>query len=148
MFEEVLEQLEAIPDPESEEGKKRLLEIAESLRKRRLEFEPVREKLAAITRELGGSLHGRGPKMESAEAEEFVGGVIQYFPRANLSINTSRSSALVLALRGNAAITPAQVDHHRQSLSGLVDYTIADCREKWSAVCTAYARLQIAVRGA
>jgi hypothetical protein len=57
MFEEVLEELEAIPDPESEEGKKRLLEIAESLRKRRLEFEPVREKLAAITRELGGSLH-------------------------------------------------------------------------------------------
>ena len=148
IFEEVQEQLTAIPDPGSEEGKKKLLEIAETLRRRRLEFEPVREKLTAMTRELGGSVYGKGPKLESPEAEEFVAGVIQYFPRANMVANTSRASALVMAIRGGAAITAAQVDRYGRSLPELVAFHIKDCRDRWSAVCDSYAKLKTAVRRA
>lgn len=146
IFEEVQEQLAAIPDLGSEAGKKRLLEIAESLRQRRLEFEPVREKLAAMTRELSGGLYGQRPKMASPEAEEFVAGVLQYFPRAELGTHKSRSSVLLMALRGSAAITSAQVDRFGRSLPELVESTIADCRQRWSAVCDSYARLKNAVR--
>jgi hypothetical protein len=147
IFEEVQEQLATIPDLTSDDGKKRLLEIAESLRQRRLEFEPVREKLAAMTRELGGGLYGKGPKMKSPEAQEFVAVVLQYFPRANLTTHTSRSSALVEALRGGAAITPTQVDSYGRGLPELVESTIQDCRERWSAVCGSYAKLKIAISG-
>lgn len=146
LFEDVQEQLALIPDLNSEDGKKRLLEVAESLRRQRLEFEPVREKLAAMSRELGGGLYGAGPKMESPAAQEFVGSVFKYFPQANFTDRASRSSALVVALRGAATIIPAQIEHNGRYLPELIESTIRDCREKWSAVCESYARLKIAVR--
>ena len=148
MFEGVEEQLKALPDLDSEDGKRGLREIAESLRRRRLEFEPVREKLAALTRELGGGLHGLPPKIGPAEAQEFVASVIQYFPVGNITNRSSRSTVLVMALRGAAEITPAQVDRYGQSLPELVTSTMNDCREKWSSVCDSYAKLKIAVRAA
>ncbi len=148
MFEEVQEKLAAIPDLTTEDGKKKLREIAESLRRQRLEFEPVREKLAALTRELGGGLYGPALRIDPPEAQEFVASVVQYFPSGNITTRMSRSSVLVTALRGAAEITAAQVEHYGQGLPELVTSTVNDCREKWSSVCDSYAKLKIVVRAA
>lgn len=148
MFEEVQDKLAAIPDLTVEDGKNRLREIAESLRRQRLQFEPVRVKLAALTRELGGGLFGQAPKIDPPEAREFVTSVIRYFPVGNITVGSSRSSVLVAALRGAAEITSEQVERYGQGLPELVTSTINDCREKWSSVCDSYARLKIVLRTA
>ena len=146
MFEEVERQLAAIPDFYSESGRMRLLEIASSLQKRRLEFEPVRVKLIAIARELEPTIAGPGKEMEPVEARDFVASVLQYFPRAKFVAITTRSSGLLRALREKAAITPLQIEHSGSSLRHIVEHTIADCRERWSIVCECFAKLQLAVR--
>src|SRR5579859_335932 len=102
MFEAVQRQLEAIPDETDESGRKLLLEIAESLQKRRLEFEPVRVKLLAIGRELEPMITGTQKEMEPREARDFVASVLQYFPRAKFVARTTRSASLVHALREKA----------------------------------------------
>jgi hypothetical protein len=110
MFEDVQQQLIAIPNLDNDDGRKRLLEVAETLRQRRLEFEPVRQKLGAMTRELSTDASKLSRTMDSKEAEAFVVSVLEYFPRAELGDQSSRSSALIEALREGAAINPAQVN--------------------------------------
>jgi hypothetical protein len=148
MFEDVRAELTATGILSGEARQHKLLEIAESLRRQRLEFEPVRDKLTALTRELRSGIYAGSLSFECPEADEFVAAILQYFPRADLSTRTSRSSVLLVAIQTGAIITAAQVTRDGKSLPELVDATIEDCRQKWQSVCDAYAKLKLAVRAA
>lgn len=145
MFEGVDAQLAAIPDLESRPGRIRLREIAESLRQQRLEFEPVRVKLAAMNHELGQLIYGTDPKLDNPSVKEFVASVLRYLPRGNVSGRTTRASALVRALQGALAITPEQIDEEGEDLRELVSSTVEECRENWHSVAAAHATLKLAL---
>jgi hypothetical protein len=151
MFEHVRGEL---PDPseiDTPAGRQKLKEVAEALRRRRLEFEPVRTELNGLIREIQGSRYGAQRNLFSGEAQEFLDAVIAYFPEGYLkgTRDASRATALYAAIRSGAdSITTAQIQRDGSTLPELVDDTITDCRQRWSVVCEKFAALRLAVRAA
>lgn len=148
MFEQVREELDAIGAPSSSEGRRHLLEIAERLRRRRLEFEPVRQKLSALCVELGTTLYERKVSLGSDQIDQFIAAVIRYFPTARIVATKSRATTLLAAIQGAAAVTPEQIDRDGKSLPELVQSTIDDCRDRWQDVCNSHAKLTLAIKTA
>jgi hypothetical protein len=144
MFIDVQRQLE-VQDVGIAEDRQRLHAAAETLRVNRLQFEPVRQKLTALSRELANR---KGLKLGPPEADEFVRSVIEYFPQGDLGDGLSRSSALVVVLRSVAAIDADQLSRHAKGMPALVAATIRNCSEKWVQVCERHASLKAAVLAA
>lgn len=151
IFEDVRGALPAHSEMDTPAGRQKLKEIAESLRLRRLEFEPVRTQLSAMIRSIQGSRYGARHKLFSGEAQEFIDAVIEYFPEGYLNgtRNASRATALYAAIRSSAdSITTAQIQRDGATLPELIDDTINDCRQRWSVVCERFAALRLAARAA
>lgn len=108
-------------------AQRRMKAAKEQLRKRRLEFEPVREKVRIIANQLEKT---RLSKDENA----FVQAVVRYLPSARLSLPHSAATSVIEYL--NSDITPAQFDT-------MINRTMQAHRNAWSDVSEAYATLKI-----
>lgn len=148
IFEQVRQELPATNDLETASGRQELLQVAESLRQKRLEFEPVRSHLSAMIRTLQGSRYGAHKKLFSGEAQEFLDSVIAYFPEGYLkgARSASRATTLYAAIRSGAeSISLPQIEQDGATLPMLVDDTIRDCQQHWDTVCERFAALRLAI---
>jgi len=133
MFEETLQDLR-----NSEKG---IIQIADRLRQRRLEFEPVRVKLRALSRSLQEIKGGKPYK-------DFVWSVIVYFPRGELLKDPSGATRILDALEKWNEETNLlgpngkEIKQPREELITIVETTISAHRLSWSLVCESYARLR------
>ncbi len=148
MFEDALAQLMAIEDSTTTLGRQKLAAAAEALRHRRLEFEPVRAKIMAMSAEMGRSIADGSSNWGCREAEQFVRDTMEYLPRGNLGDGKSRATTLLALLYGASVLTPDQMHRHGAGLPPLIRATIDECRSKWDRVCVSYAQLKTAVREA
>lgn len=108
---------------------KKIAKAKEELRKRRLEFEPVREKIRLVADQLAR-------QKLSVEEAEFVNAVLQYFPSGEPSLPHSSATTLLNFLERD--LTAEQIDM-------LVTRTIESHKRRWSDVCTTFASLRIVV---
>ena len=117
------------PGRGSKEYEKRLEDAINEIKKRRLEFEPVRSKVRTITKKLGKKTF---PKEET----KFIKSVLAYFPTADPKVLTSSASNILEYL-----------DEHPNELqlAGVIGDTIHRHKESWSDVCEAYAELKIKI---
>jgi hypothetical protein len=151
MFEQVLGELPMPDELGTPEARRALLAAAEKLRLRRLEFEPVRVKVAAVAREtLGGRFAGTRKVVFAPEADAFLRAVVDYFPSGYVQGGsaTSDATSLMVALRMSAnPIAPAEIERHGDTLSAMVSATLLESRGRWRIVCDRYAALRAAVAG-
>src|SRR5262245_5997246 len=148
MFDEVLRSLPDVGPTPTDEQRAQLRANAERLRQQRIEFEPVRAKLGAMTRQVLGGRYGGRRKELSPEADAFLEAVVDYFPTGYVVSKSASSLAtsLYAALRASAEpIGDADVAVHGALLPALVRETLDDCRDRWRVVCERHATLQIAV---
>ncbi|RKI50936.1 hypothetical protein D7X55_35115 [Corallococcus sp. AB049A] len=147
MFEELGRQLPSPLEMNDEAGKRQLLRTAEQLRQRRILFEPVREKVSALKRELFGTVANPRTLGFSAEIDDAVRAMLDYLPDGVPSDGEgSRATALYMAIRESAvAISLPQVNAHGATLPDVVAFTVNDCRQKWDVVCEKFVRLQVMV---
>jgi hypothetical protein len=108
---------------------KRVQKAKETLRLKRIQFEPVRQKLAVMGRELAHH------KLK-ADEKAFVEALLRYFPTGEPSVPQSSATAVLSYL--NSDLKPEQIDL-------LVEKTLQRHRNAWSDVCTTYAKLEAAV---
>jgi hypothetical protein len=108
---------------------KRVAKAKQQLRKNRLDFEPVRENIRVIAKQLAMR------KLPNEETE-FVKAVLQYFPSGEPLLPHSSASTLLEFLEQD--LTGSAIDM-------LVLRTIESHKRRWSDVCTAFASLRIAV---
>lgn len=108
---------------------KRIVKAKEQLRTNRLEFEPVREKIRVIARQLAKQ---KLPDEESA----FVRAVLEYFPSGEPLLPHSAATTLLKFLERDLAASAIDL---------LVMKTVESHKHRWSDVCTTFASLKIAV---
>jgi hypothetical protein len=110
---------------------KRIAKAKEQLQKNRLEFEPIRENIRVVARQLA-------KRNLPGEETEFVSAVLQYFPSGEPLLPHSSATTLLKFLGRD--LTGSAIDM-------LVIRTIESHKRRWSDVCTAFASLKIAVAG-
>jgi len=99
------------------------------LRKRRLEFGPVRQKTRGVSDGLAAQELGD-------EEKDFVEAVVRYFPSGEPSLPQSSASAVLAYL--DRDLKPEDIDL-------LISKTIQRHVAAWSDVCTSFGRLKVAV---
>ena len=108
---------------------KRVAKAKKQLQKNRLEFEPIRENIRVVARQLAKqNLPG--------EETEFVSAVLHYFPSGEPLLPHSSATTLLKFLGRD--LTGNAIDM-------LLIKTIESHQRRWSDVCTAFASLKIAV---
>ena len=118
------------PEEGSEKYVKRLENAKNEIKKRRLEFEPVRAKVRIIAKSLD---ENKFPEEET----NFIRSVLEYFPTADpISPNSATRNIIdyldTMASRSN-------------EVRWVIDEVIQDHKESWSNVCEAYAVLKIKI---
>ena len=101
----------------------------EELRQRRVEFEPIRQKIGQMAR-------GLAQKKLGPEEKKFVAAVMNYLPSGEPSLPQSAATTVLKYLEGE--VTPEEIDM-------LLLKTLQRHRNAWSDVCTAFAALKVAV---
>lgn len=127
MFEQLQVFRGAIPEDDSE-IQRRLQSSKTQLHQRRIEFEPVRQKVRALVATIA---HRKLP----VEERRFVDAVLRYFPSADPSLPQSAATTVLEYLERAA---PAELDL-------LIDATLQRHRNAWSDVCSEYAALRITI---
>lgn len=127
----MFEQLRVLADtrPSASTLEKRVNNAKAQLREKRIEFEPVRQKIRTISGQLA-------KKKLQSEERQFVDAVVRYLPSGEPSL--PRSSARTLLLYLDQDLTPAEIDM-------MLLKTIERHRNAWSDVCIAFASLKVTV---
>jgi hypothetical protein len=139
----------ALPSPvdATPEAVQKRLEVAEALRQKRVVFEPVRQKIRSLRRELIGTAAEPRALGISPEVDAVVRAMLEYLPDGMPRLGAgSRATVLYTAIRESAAtiqLNAAEV--HGTSLDEIISETILDCRLRWSLVTEAMARFQLAL---
>jgi hypothetical protein len=150
MFSDVAAKLpgEATP-PESRATA--VAEAANELRRKRLEFEPVRRQTEAFAKKIFGGRFGKQREFKTPEADAFLRSVVDYlFPAGYLTTASAESRATTLygAIRAGGKEIRAQdvaAPGQDRLLSELMEATIRDTQERWQRVSDAYAELKLKV---
>jgi len=129
--------------PGSREFNQRMHKAAEYLGKRRIEFEPVRDKLRALAKSM---------KSTDLPAEEraFVESVYLYFPSIDSIVRKSASRELQETIRYHSNEKQADnpedywLPNHTHEIQAGIENLLDELKYKWSDVCEAYVRLKIA----
>ena len=113
---------------DSAEVQRRLRHAKAELREKRLEFEPVRQKVKAFANALA-------TKDLPAEERRFIDAVLRYFPSGNTAVPHSAATTVLEYLD---RVAPEDLDL-------LLDATIQRHRNAWSDVCEEYAVLKVRI---
>jgi hypothetical protein len=112
------------------------------VRQARLEFEPVRTKLKALTRELGRAKFGK-------EGDEFIASVLEYFPDGAFDTKQHSSGATTVlgAMKPLLQESENQLGPHRlKKIESDVHHLLysleEDYKEKWNRVSDTYAAMR------
>lgn len=146
MFSDIYESLPFEWEASSEEGRAALAGTAHLLRRRRLEFQPVREKVRALIERLG---------TENIDPynRAFVEAVIRYFPSGTVVVADGRDGAgrFTTPCTSSSALLAEIYEHldghFSNQLKSLVARTIQYHEAAWRDVCAAFAGCQVQFRG-
>lgn len=127
-----------------------LAQAANFLRRKRIEFEPVRTKIESFVKEILGGRFGKQHEFLTPEADAFLRALVDYFPTGYLTTPSAESRATTLY----GAIRAGSVDIERKDvaapgskilLSELVDATIHDSKESWKHASDTFAHLKLTI---
>ena len=127
-----------------------LTDAANALRRKRLEFDPIRRKVATVATEIFGGRFGKQREFMTPPVDEFVRSVLDYFPTGYLTTASAQSRATMLygAIRAGGSdigVTDVAEPGNDALLSTLVEETIRDSEQRWQRVSNAFVHLKLTI---
>jgi hypothetical protein len=141
MFEDIYDSLPYSWEIGSTDYNSRVALCVKQLKKKRLEFEPIRVKVLAVTDELKRQVKNPG-------VIEFVESAINYFPKGEVFDPSSNMKYSAYTSSSSKLIGEFYLHIEKQTAENLrecVDCTLKHHRDKWKIVSEEFARLKILV---